>query len=137
MAESADLQARYWPELGAQGGRFIVVGVVATLTHVLAAVALIDGVGLRSAAIANAIAVLAGTAVSYAGNYFWTFRRGGPHSLRLPRFIAAYMTVFGLNGLVMLVVADLGGIAYLIPLAAVVTVTPVITFLLNRYWVFA
>jgi putative flippase GtrA len=135
MSEPA--QATYWPELGVQGGRFIAVGIAATLTHLLVAVCLIDGAGLRSAAIANAIAVVAGTAVSYAGNYFWTFRRGGPHSVRLPRFLAAYLTVFGLNGLVMLVVADLGGVAYLIPLAAVITVTPVVTFLLNRYWVFA
>jgi putative flippase GtrA len=137
MSEPAHVQATYWPELGSQGGRFVAVGIVATLTHILVAVSLMDGVGLRSATIANALAVVAGTAVSYAGNYFWTFRRGGPHSVRLPRFVAAYMTVFGLNGLVMLIVADLGGIAYLIPLAAVVTVTPVVTFLLNRYWVFA
>jgi putative flippase GtrA len=34
-------------------------------------------------------------------------------------------------------VADLGGIAYLIPLVAVIAMTPVVTFLLNRYWVFA
>lgn len=135
MSEPA--QATYWPELGAQGVRFIIVGIAATLTHMLVAVCLMDGVGLGSAAMANAIAVIAGTAVSYTGNYFWTFRGGGPHAVRLPRFVAAYMTVFGLNGLVMLVVADLGGIAYLIPLAAVVMVTPVVTFLLNRYWVFA
>jgi putative flippase GtrA len=137
MSEPAHAQATYWPELGSQGGRFVAVGIVATLTHILVAVSLMDGVGLRSSAIANALGVVAGTAVSYAGNYFWTFRRGGPHSVRLPRFVAAYMTVFGLNGLVMLIVADLGGIAYLIPLAAVVAVTPVVTFLLNRYWVFA
>jgi putative flippase GtrA len=137
MPGPAQAQATYWPELGAQGGRFIAVGIAATLTHVLVAVFLIDGLGMRSAALANAAAVIAGTAVSYAGNYFWTFRRGGPHSVRLPRFLLAYLTVFGLNGLVMLVVADLAGVAYLIPLAAVIAVTPVVTFLLNRYWVFA
>ena len=54
-----------------------------------------------------------------------------------PRFRLSYLTVFGLNGLIMYVVADLAGVAYLIPLAAVITVTPVVTFLLNRYWVFA
>ena len=137
MPGPAQAQATFWPELGAQGGRFIAVGIAATLTHVLVAVCLIDGLGMRPAAVANAIAVIAGTAVSYAGNYFWTFRRGGPHSVRLPRFLLAYLTVFGLNGLIMYVVADLAGVAYLIPLAAVITVTPVVTFLLNRYWVFA
>jgi putative flippase GtrA len=137
MAGPAEAPAAPWPEIGVQGSRFIVVGVTATLTHMLVAIGLIDGLGMQTAAIANAIAVVAGSAVSYAGHYFWTFRRGGRHMVRLPRFIAAYMTVFVLNGLVMLLVADLGGVAYLIPLAAVITVTPVVTFLLNRYWVFA
>jgi putative flippase GtrA len=137
MPGRAEASAALWPEIGAQGGKFIIVGVTATLTHFLVAICLIDGVGMRMAALANAIAVVAGTAVSYTGNYFWTFRRGGPHLVRLPRFILAYMTVFVLNGLVMLLVTDLGGVAYLIPLAAVITVTPIVTFLLNRYWVFA
>jgi putative flippase GtrA len=57
--------------------------------------------------------------------------------VRLPKFIASYLTVFVLSSLAMLFIADLGGIAYLLPLLGVVTVTPVITFLLNRYWVFA
>lgn len=120
-----------------QSGRFIVVGIAATLTHFLSAMLLIDGLGLPSAALANAIGVVAGSTVSYAGNYFWTFRSGGSHRVRLPKFIASYLTVFVLSSLAMLFIADLGGIAYLLPLLGVVTVTPVITFLLNRYWVFA
>jgi putative flippase GtrA len=137
MSGPVQVQLAPWPEIGAQGKRFIVVGIAATLTHVLVAVGLIDGLGMRTASIANAIAVIAGSAVSYAGNYFWTFRRGGAHAVRLPRFILAYMTVFGLNGLIMLLIADLGGVAYLIPLAGAIAITPIVTFLLNRYWVFA
>jgi putative flippase GtrA len=137
MAGRAEAPAVFWPEIGLQGGRFIVVGVVATLTHVLVAVCLISALGVRPAALANAIAVVAGSSVSYLGNYFWTFRRGGRHLVRLPRFAVAYMTVFVLNALVMGLVADLGGVAYLIPLVAVIAMTPVATFLLNRYWVFA
>jgi putative flippase GtrA len=137
MAGRAEAPAVFWPEIGLQGGRFAIVGVAATLAHVLVAVCLISGLGLRPAALANAIAFIAGSSVSYAGNYFWTFRSGGPHLVRLPRFIVAYMTVFVLNALIMGLVADLGGIAYVIPLVAVIAVTPVVTFLLNRYWVFA
>ena len=136
MAGQGQASAAAWPEIGLQGGRFIVVGVAATLTHFLTAMLLIDGVGLPWAALANAIGVIAGSAVSYCGNYFWTFRRGGSHRLRLPKFAVSYLTVFVLSSLAMLFIADLGGIAYLLPLIGVVTVTPVITFLLNRYWVF-
>ena len=137
MAGQVQTRSSPWPEIGLQGSRFIAVGGAATLTHLLVAVFMIDGLGLRSAALANALAVIAGSSVSYAGNYFWTFRRGGSHLLRLPKFIVSYAIVFVLGSLVMLVIADLGGVAYLIPLIAVVTVTPIITFLLNRYWVFA
>ena len=137
MGRPAHAPASAWPEIGLQGGRFIVVGIAATITHLLMAVLLIEGLGLKSAALANALGVIAGSSVSYAGNYFWTFRRGGSHLLRLPKFVVSYMTVFVLSSLAMLLIADLGGIAYLLPLIAVVSVTPVVTFLLNRYWVFA
>jgi putative flippase GtrA len=137
IRDLAETRVRAWPELGIQGSRFIVVGVAATLTHVLVAIGLMDGLGLGMASIANAVAVLAGSAVSYLGNYFWTFRRGGRHLVRAARFIAAYGTVFSVNGLVMLVVADICGVPYLIPLAVIVVATPVVTFLLNRFWVFA
>ena len=125
-----------WPELGAQGGRFIVVGIAATLTHVLVVVVLMDGFGFRVASIANLIGVLAGSATSYCGNYFWTFRSSGPHFPKLVRFAAAYGAVFAFNGLIMLAVADMGGVPYLIPLAFIVAATPILTFVLNRFWVF-
>lgn len=120
-----------------QGGRFAVVGVAATLTHFLTVVGLIDVLGFPIASIANAFGVLIGSAVSYVGNYFWTFRRGGAHLVRMTRFAVAYGVVFSLNGVVMLLVADIGGISYRIPLALMLVATPIMTFLLNRFWVFA
>lgn len=133
---SAPPRAVAWPELGAQGGRFAVVGIAATLTHVLVVVVLMDGFGFRVASVANAIGVVAGSAVSYCGNYFWTFRSDGPHLRRLVRFIAAYGAVFTFNGVIMFAVADMAGVPYLIPLAFIVAATPILTFLLNRFWVF-
>lgn len=126
-----------WPEVGAQGGRFAVVGTAATLTHFLTVVGLIDVLGFPIASIANVFGVLTGSAVSYVGNYFWTFRRGGAHLVRIARFAVAYGVVFSLNGVVMLLAADIGGIPYRIPLALMLVVTPILTFLLNRFWVFA
>jgi putative flippase GtrA len=134
---SVDARPIVWPELGSQAVRFAAVGVAATVTHLLTVVALMEGLGLDVASLANGIAVLAGSAVSYCGNYFWAFRSGGRHVDRLPRFAAVYGAAFAFNALVMLVAADLAGIPYLIPLMMVVVATPVLTFLLNRFWVFA
>ncbi len=125
-----------WPELGAQGGRFAAVGIAATLTHILVVVVLMDGFGFRVASAANLIGLVAGSAMSYCGNYFWTFRSSGPHFHRLVRFVAAYGAVFAFNGLIMLAAADIAGVPYLIPLAFIVVATPVLTFVLNRFWVF-
>jgi putative flippase GtrA len=133
----AEARAPAWPELGVQGVRFIVVGIAATATHVLMVVCLMEGLGLQIATVANAIALVTGSAVSYLGNYFWTFRRGGPHLVRIARFVAAYGTVFSFNAVVMLLLADIGGISYVFPLALIVAATPIMTFLLNRFWVFA
>lgn len=126
-----------WPEISMQGGRFIIVGIVATVTHFLTVVCLMDGLGLGIASIANAVAVLAGSSVSYLGNYFWTFRCGGRHLIRAGKFAIAYGTIFLFNGLAMLLVADVAGVPYLLPLSVIVAITPVLTFLLNRLWVFA
>lgn len=133
----AEARAPAWAELGVQGVRFIVVGIAATATHILMVVYLMEGLGLQIASIANAIGLITGSGVSYLGNYFWTFRRGGPHLVRIARFAAAYGAVFSFNAIVMLLLADIGGISYVLPLALIVVATPIMTFLLNRFWVFA
>jgi putative flippase GtrA len=119
-----------------QGARFVIVGLTATCTHVAIVVLLIDGMGLSLASLANAFALLAGSAVSYLGNYFWTFRSGGAHVGRVVRFAVSYGLVFAFGGLVMLLAADIIGMPYMLPLALIVVVSPILTFLLNRFWVF-
>jgi putative flippase GtrA len=133
----AQARSAVWPELGAQGGRFAAVGIAATLTHVLIVTVLIDGLDFRIAGIANGFGALAGSLVSYCGNYFWTFRSSGPHLRSLIRFVAAYGAVSAFNGLIMFAAADMAGVPYLLPLLFSVAATPLLTFLLNRFWVFA
>lgn len=123
--------------IGLQGLRFVIVGIVATLTHFLVVVGLMDGLSFPLASVANVIGVVLGSTVSYLGNFFWTFRAAGHHLARVTRFAVVYGIIFSLNGLIMLVAADIMGLPYLIPLMVSLCVTPVLTFLLNRYWVFA
>lgn len=120
-----------------QTARFAAVGLAATATHYLAVVFLMEVARMPLAAAANVIGVVAGSTVSYVGNCFWTFGASGRHGARMVRFAIVYGLVFALNGLLMLVAADLLGIPYLIPLVVSLALTPVVTYLFNRYWVFA
>ncbi|HEX6980809.1 MAG TPA: GtrA family protein [Alphaproteobacteria bacterium] len=122
---------------GIQSLRFAAVGIAATLVHFLTVAVLIDGLGFPIASVANVMGVVAGSSVSYFGNFFWTFRAEGRHVARVARFAIVYGLVFSLNGLIMLLATDIAGIPYMIPLVVSLCVTPVLTFLLNRHWVFA
>lgn len=122
---------------GIQSLRFAAVGIAATLVHFLTVAVLIDGLGFPIASVANVMGVVAGSSVSYLGNCFWTFRAEGRHVARVVRFAVVYGLVFSLNGLIMLVATDIAGIPYMIPLTVSLCITPVLTFLLNRHWVFA
>jgi putative flippase GtrA len=132
--ESVDTPAAR--RLSQQGPRFAVVGVAATLTHLATAIFLMDVCDVGLASVANAIALVLGSTVSYLGNAFWTFGRRDRHAVRIVRFGIAYAAVFLLGSAIMFFVADIAGVPYLIPLGLVVIVTPIATFVLNRHWVF-
>jgi putative flippase GtrA len=123
--------------IGVQGMRFAVVGVAATLTHAAVVIILMDGIAFPWASVANTLAVVAGSTVSYLGNHWWTFQARSWCPRRVVRFAVAYAAVFAFGGIVMLLASDIAGVPYLLPLAAVLLISPVLTFLLNRYWVFA
>lgn len=117
--------------------RFAVVGGLATFIHASTTILLVEAVGLGSAALANVAGTMAGITMSYLGNHAWTFEiRAGGHARYLPRFLAVYGLIMGSNGALMYLVADLLGIRYLWPLLLTLTVSPFLTFLLNRSFVF-
>jgi len=115
--------------------RFGITGVLATLTHVLLFVALVEMAQLRPVWAAGP-AFLAAVGVSYGLNYGWTFEASGPHHVMAPRFFVVALTGLGLNLLITWLVVDVGGYAYGLALAAVVVVVPLVTYLLSRFWVF-
>jgi putative flippase GtrA len=117
--------------------RFALVGGTATGVHVGTTIMLVDGLGMGSAALATVLGTLAGIATSYLGNWAWAFEAKGAHGHYLPRFLASYALVMGLNGAIMYVAADRLGVPYLLPLFATLVISPVLTFLLNQHFVFA
>jgi putative flippase GtrA len=115
--------------------RFGLAGVLATLTHVLVFVLLVEGFQMR-AVIASVPAFLAAVGVSYALNYRWTFTASGPHRVMLPRFLLVSITGLLMNLLITWLFVDVLGLWYGLALLAVILVIPVSTYLLSRFWVF-
>jgi len=120
----------------AQPARFVIVGLTATLVYTGVTALLIDGLRVESATLAACIGTLFGLLVSYFGNLWWTFRAQGRHQDFLPRFALVYGAVFLFNGATMWLLEERLGLHYAVPLAITVVVSPVITYLCNRHFVF-
>lgn len=116
--------------------RFIIVGVVATLCHAIVTVALVELTGVKLASVANTAGTITGMTISYLGNRSWTFRASGSHVQHLPKYLVSYGFVTLLNGLIMYVISDLAGIFYVYPMIALFFLSPVLTFFLNREFIF-
>ncbi|MGE5147008.1 MAG: GtrA family protein [Candidatus Eiseniibacteriota bacterium] len=118
-----------------QFGRFVVVGLLATGTHVGVAMALVES-GTMGIMTANVVAFMLALAVSYVGNHRWTFAADGDHGRRLPRFVTLALIGFAANQLIVAAIVTLAGWDYRIALAVVVLVMPGLSFVANRRWVF-
>lgn len=116
--------------------RFVLNGLVATAVHYGVLAGLIEGAGMASAAIANALAAVCGIAVSYAGNRHFVLRSRAPHSRAGPRFLCSYAAVVLLHGGAMALWADIGALDYRIGFLLFTGVAAVLTYLLNRFFVF-
>jgi putative flippase GtrA len=116
--------------------RFIIVGGTATCVHAGTTILLVDGLRLVEPTLATILGTVVGIATSYLGNWAWTFGATGGHGHYLPRFLLVYSVTMGMNGGVMYVMQQLFHIYYIIPLFITLSVSPVITYLLNKHLVF-
>jgi len=124
-----------WRRLVQQGGRFTVVGLLATGTHVTAALAAHNLLG-TSPLWSNFIGFLVAVCVSYFGNWSWTFDRISRHGLAAPRFLAVAVGGFAINHAIVYVMSNRLGLPFVWAMAAVLFVVPAISFWLNRTRVF-
>ncbi len=135
-ARTAARAARLWL-LGLQYGRFVLVGLAATLVHVLAYVASIELWG-QSPLAANAIGFALGVNLSFVGHRRWTF--AGTPTARVwrsrARFCVVALTGFGLNSLFVELVTGMAGLGYGWSIPLIGGVTPVVTFALSKRWAF-
>lgn len=119
-----------------QAFRFAVVGLAATATHVVVALALAEAAGVTPF-LANLCAFAVALGVSYAGNHAWTFAATGRHGRHFPRFVAVAVPALLLNQVIVYVTVERWDLDFRIALVIVVLVVPVLSLILNRFWVFA
>lgn len=116
--------------------RFVVVGVAATATHVAVALLCIELLGLGVQA-GTFLAFSCALVLSYLLNRAWTYQAEGRHRRQLPRFVLVSFAGYGLNAAIMALVTEMLGRHYLMGVAVVVTVIPLLSFLSHRYWTFS
>lgn len=114
---------------------FIIVGVFATLIHVVIFTILVEFF-IVNAVIASLPAFLLSMLTSYIANHKWTFQATGDHHIYLPKY--AFVSIIGLfiNVLITYIVINIMGYLYGIALVLVIITVPSVTFLLNRIWTY-
>ena len=118
--------------------KFGAVGITATLAHTLIFISTLRLLGWPEQ-ISNLVAFIIAFALSWSGHYFWTFQTGGWQTggwQTMPRFVAVALAGYLLNALfVFIIITKLGWPDfYVLPL--MLLITPIMTFLLARYWAF-
>jgi len=115
--------------------RFSVVGLGATLIHIVVALGLQRLLDLAPL-LANFLAYASAVSLSYMGNALWTFKgqgRGTPTALR---FLAVSLLGLALNQGIVYVTLNVLGWPFDGALAVVVMVVPVTIFGLSKIWAF-
>lgn len=116
--------------------RFCISGLTATVFHYGALVLLVEEVGLRPVALANALATPCALAVSYLGNRYFVMRSTVPHVGASLRFIACYACVIGIHSGAMALWADWAGLNYSAGFVLFTGIAALVTYLLNGFYVF-
>ena len=119
-----------------KAARFAIVGVGNTLVD-LAVFTLLAQFLEVNVYLAQVLGYSAGTLNSYILNRSWTFRAGGLFfSPTLIKFLVLNLCMLGLSTTVLYLVYEQGGFPKLPAKVVATGVTMVVSFLLNRFWVF-
>ncbi len=117
--------------------RFVANGIVATAVHYSVLAALLELAHMRSAGIANGIAAIVGICVSYVGNRIFVFRSRDSILRTFPNFIFVYILVALLHVAVLALWTDYAHLPYSVGFLLATGGAFSITYLGNRYFVFA
>jgi len=113
--------------------RYYLIGILATLMHVVIVAILIEKFA-SSAGLANGIAFILATIFSYIMNTYWSFQAKMSFTV-----LCRFWSVAALGCALAVVISSVAehlGFHYLIGIAMVMSVVPVISYLLHRNWTY-
>lgn len=113
--------------------KFAMVGIVATVAHVVVATFLVEKGALHPSA-ANGLAFVVANFVSYIGNTRWTFNAHMDFYVWC-RFVIVSLVAWSLTVSIAFAVEKAGG-HYLLGIALVVTLVPVLAFFAHRMFTY-
>ncbi|MBB5711381.1 GtrA family protein [Sphingomonas xinjiangensis] len=118
--------------------RFVIAGGITTGLYTLVYSPL-AGLGITSEQVANICGYLVAMTSGYVLHSKWSFRGHGAEATKTSwRFFVVSLVSFGLNTVFVWILTDDAMLAgpWWWPLIPILFVTPLVTFALNRFWVF-
>jgi putative flippase GtrA len=115
--------------------RFIIIGGLATVAHYIIALSVHHILGAPPLW-ANFIAFCGAFNVTYIGNYFWVFGANTAHKKSLPKSLIVSVTGLCLSQFIVWGLTEKLGAPFHLTLIIAVMFVPLVTFTLNRFWVF-
>lgn len=113
--------------------RFVVVGIIATVIHMMAAAGLIE-VAQVHPTVANGAAYILANLASYIANTQWSFN-ARMDFVTWRRFVAVSLAAWMLTMAIASAVQMAGG-HYMVGIALVVTIVPMLTFMAHRTYTY-
>lgn len=128
------MNKRFMP-LIRQISRFGIVGLTAAAVHYTTVVSVVTYTGMHPL-MANIIGFIVGFQVSYSGHRLWTFRESlVAHREAYPKLLLVQAFNFIGNELLFFLFLEMN-LPYKLALVIVLTILPIFTFLMNKFWVF-
>lgn len=87
--------------------------------------------------LANTISTACGVGVGYLVHSRWSFRAGGGEGAQLAKFLLAAAGAFALNSFWVWLAVHAFHLPSWTPVTGMIFATPLASFAVNRYWVFA
>lgn len=116
--------------------RFGMVGIAAAIVH-FSCVTLFVELSLMKPLIANIFAYIIAFQVSYSGHRYWTFRGTvTQHRVAFPKLLLVSTLTFLANESLFYIFMSYFNLPYQIALLIVLTILPLGTFALSKFWVF-
>lgn len=115
--------------------KFGVVGLFATLTYYLSAIALREVLYGFSILVTNLIAYGIAMIVSYSGHYFWTYKAQSDHGVTIVKYVISALFGSALNSVIVYFCMR-SSMQYKSAMVVAIILVPAVAYVINKKWVF-